>query len=541
MKKILLAIFSTLAVAGAAQAQSQATFQWQAPSTSFLGQTNSTAYSPFEPSSGTPSPAGGPGLAFGSGTFPVRYELLTSSNLSAAATNLSQFSGMLATAWLDTGLTMTNTVANNGRMIPPSNQQGSSVAAITNWAAGSTQNAMVVGWSANLGTNWAQALSKLTNWPASAASVAGTAWFGINSGSNAVGITAFNVNPGSLILGPDAGLVNGPVVLRPLNPGPPITITTPLTNQTFAAGSPLALSVSASSSSPLSYQWSYNNSPIPGATDNSVSWNPALTNYSGVFQVLITNQAGVFVTQTATVVVYQVASIITPPSGLLVSYGDPATFYVNAIGFPSLAYQWALNGTNIANATNSTYSIGSVNMNNLGNYSVLVTNAFGWSNSLPVALTMLPSLVNPFSGSSGLWGQPDTLNVGAVGSGTLTYQWFKDGVAISGATTPSYYLPSLQFTNSGSYYVVVSSTYGSVTNAAATLNVRPSDLIFGQYAGITVQGTVGNAYLIQYSTDLVNWTTATNVTMTAPTFQWADFGVDMRFNPGRYYQVIPTP
>ncbi len=113
-------------------------------------------------------------------------------------------------------------------------------------------------------------------------------------------------------------------------------------------------------------------------------------------------------------------------------------------------------------------------------------------------------------------------------------------MALPGATGSTYSISSLQFTNGGSYSVVVTSAYGSVTNTAASLTVRPSDLVFGEYAGITVQGSAGNSYLIQYSTDLVNWITATNVTLNAPTLNWADFNVDIRFNLGRYYRVIPV-
>ena len=154
---------------------------------------------------------------------------------------------------------------------------------------------------------------------------------------------------------------------------------------------------------------------------------------------------------------------------------------------------------------------------------------------------MRPSLVTPFIGINGLWGQPGTLSVVATGSGTLSFQWYKDGVAIAGANGATYFISSLQLTNSGSYSVVVSSAYGSVSNTPAAVDVRPSDTIFGVYAGITVQGTPGNSYLIQYSTDLVNWVTATNIILDQPTANWADFSADYRNNPGKYFRVIPAP
>ena len=66
-----------------------------------------------------------------------------------------------------------------------------------------------------------------------------------------------------------------------------------------------------------------------------------------------------------------------------------------------------------------------------------------------------------------------TLSVTATGGGSsLTYQWRKDGVNVSGANASSYNLPSAQASHAGSYTVVVSNTAGSVTSSAATLTVN---------------------------------------------------------------------
>ena len=64
-----------------------------------------------------------------------------------------------------------------------------------------------------------------------------------------------------------------------------------------------------------------------------------------------------------------------------------------------------------------------------------------------------------------------TFTVVAAGS-SLTYQWRKDGVAISGATSATLSIASCQIADAGNYTVVVTNPYGSVTSAAAVLTIR---------------------------------------------------------------------
>ncbi len=54
-----------------------------------------------------------------------------------------------------------------------------------------------------------------------------------------------------------------------------------------------------------------------------------------------------------------------------------------------------------------------------------------------------------------------TLTASAVGSGELTYQWFKDGAAIPSGTSATLMFPTVQLTDAGLYSVVVSSPWGS--------------------------------------------------------------------------------
>jgi hypothetical protein len=202
MKKI----FTTLAICSvSAVVFAQGTIQWSAPGSAFIGRTNSTAYSGFEPSSG--SPTGNAGVTVGSGTSLFYYALLTSAGLSTAPTTLSQFTGSLANAWLDTGLLMNNATTANGRLTPVGGANTAAVAG--NWASGSTQSALLVGWSANLGTTWlgaGGALANLNNWATFSQTLTTPAFFGL-SGSIATGLTPSTANPGIVVIG--TGLIDG--------------------------------------------------------------------------------------------------------------------------------------------------------------------------------------------------------------------------------------------------------------------------------------------------------------------------------------------
>src|SRR5262249_9816001 len=70
--------------------------------------------------------------------------------------------------------------------------------------------------------------------------------------------------------------------------------------------------------------------------------------------------------------------------------GSNVTFTVTASGQTPLHYQWRLNGADIASATNTSYAIASAQTTNTGNFSVVVTNAFGSTTSAVASLTVYP-------------------------------------------------------------------------------------------------------------------------------------------------------
>ena len=69
-------------------------------------------------------------------------------------------------------------------------------------------------------------------------------------------------------------------------------------------------------------------------------------------------------------------------------------------------------------------------------------------------------------------GNPATFAVSTAGSGSITYQWYFSGSAITGANSASYTIPSASGSNAGTYTLVATDPYGSGTSSTYTLTVN---------------------------------------------------------------------
>ena len=92
-------------------------------------------------------------------------------------------------------------------------------------------------------------------------------------------------------------------------------------------------------------------------------------------------------------VVYPTAPvIIAQPQSRTNLIGGVASFNVAAIGVLPLSYQWACNGTNLINATNVILTLTNLQPSQDGNYTVLITNLYGATNSAGAALAVVDAL-----------------------------------------------------------------------------------------------------------------------------------------------------
>jgi hypothetical protein len=257
------------------------------------------------------------------------------------------------------------------------------------------------------------------------------------------------------------------------------TITTQPSSSSVTAGSAASFSVAASGTAPLTYQWRKDGTAISGATSSTYSISSAATSDAGSYTVVVTNSVGSATSNAATLTVTAAATaptITTQPSSSSVTAGSAASFSVAASGTAPLTYQWRKDGAAISGATSSTYSIGSAATSDAGSYTVVVTNSVGSATSNAATLTVTaaataPTITTQPSSSSVTSGNAASFSVAASGTATLTYQWRKDGTAISGATSSTYSIGSAAANDAGSYTVVVTNSVGSATSNAATLTV----------------------------------------------------------------------
>jgi len=265
-----------------------------------------------------------------------------------------------------------------------------------------------------------------------------------------------------------------------------------------------------------------------GATTTSYTTAPRSPSNNGEqYRVVATNALGDAASSYATVSVSDLdvaPSITTQPAALSVTSGNDAVFAVAAHGTEALSYQWRLNGTNIAGANNPVLRLSAVTSANAGAYTVTITNSAGTVASNPALLAVsvsapaavAPSIVTQPASVTANVGSTATLAVGVDGTGPFTFQWRRDGVNVTGATSAVLTFNSVALPNAGNFSVVVTNSAGSVTSSNAVLDIsaasgltiptitsQPSTLIVPfRGSGVLAVGATGSGPLAyQWSKD----------------------------------------
>lgn len=183
---------------------------------------------------------------------------------------------------------------------------------------------------------------------------------------------------------------------------PPLIIVDQPSSQTISINMDATFTVLATGVNPLSYQWFYNDlgHPIGGATNSSLTLNSVDAGQAGSYFVEVADTFGMVVSSNAFLTVRLLPpEIILEPVSQIVTAGSPATFVVGIQNSLSAGYQWFFNITNlISGATNASLTLTNIQIDQVGFYSVRITNSSGVANSSDAKLSI--GLVLPNNAAS---------------------------------------------------------------------------------------------------------------------------------------------
>lgn len=178
------------------------------------------------------------------------------------------------------------------------------------------------------------------------------------------------------------------------------TIVAAPTDLTVRDGSTATLSVAATGSAPLSYQWFDGASPIAGATQAQYSFGAVFADSGKTYRVEVSNAVGSVSTASVTVVVDANAPAVdVPPASLTVAAGGRASFAITASGTAPLSYQWQRSDdagatwTPIAGVTSATLDVPQAGLAWANaQLRVVVSNAVGSAASAAATLAVVPNV-----------------------------------------------------------------------------------------------------------------------------------------------------
>ncbi|MCC6231004.1 MAG: immunoglobulin domain-containing protein [Verrucomicrobiales bacterium] len=245
-------------------------------------------------------------------------------------------------------------------------------------------------------------------------------------------------------------------------------------------GDPVVLSVGATGTGPLEYQWRYESgNDIVGERGPTLTLTPARRLMVGRYSVLIRDSVGSVTSSWAQLVLRPCPApvIDSSPTNLFLRQGASAPLRVDAQGTGPLRRRWWWRSPTyskwfvihesmepVLNLDGSAYTEGT--------YWVEVQDYADQTAATPwFTVTLAPALgpyvtVQPPDGLTEKWGEPIRLRVVAEGADPILYQWYQGSTAVPGANGPELLIPKLTTATFGTYHVKVSDVSGHTSSSS---------------------------------------------------------------------------
>ncbi len=208
-------------------------------------------------------------------------------------------------------------------------------------------------------------------------------------------------------------------------------------SQTINVGQPLSFSSSTTATTPVGYQWFFNNAAINGATSSGYSIGSTTTNNRGQYFVVASNISGIRTSAVAKVKILAAPEFLAQPVATNGYLNKFVTFIGRAEGLAPLGYSWFKDGTLVPNATNATLTLSNLQFSAAGLYSLVVSNSLGSITSAPVNLpvTILPGSVDLAFNASNYLNGASTVVALPDGRLYVAGNWVSNAVNYSRAVT----------------------------------------------------------------------------------------------------------
>lgn len=324
---------------------------------------------------------------------------------------------------------------------------------------------------------------------------------------------------------------------------------------TITAGQSTLLSVTATGTATLSYQWYTGTSgntasPVQGGTSASISVSPTSTTS---YWVRVTGQCAPVADSATVTVTVNAAQCVAPnitgnPQSIAITSGANGTLTVTATG-TALTYQWYIgtaSSTTSPTGTNSSSLV--VNPTSTTSYWVRVTNACGSKDSTTATVTVNqaqcipPQIITQPQDQTVVSGNTATLSVGH-NSSNPTVVWYQGAPPNTSSPVGSGRVVTTgPITQTTTFYATLTNACGNVTTRTMTVTVSatctppaitsvtatPATISFGLATNLTVVAT-GTSLSYQWfvgasgdTSSPLNGATSesVNVTASATTSYW---------------------
>ncbi|HOY30817.1 MAG TPA: T9SS type A sorting domain-containing protein [Bacteroidales bacterium] len=311
-----------------------------------------------------------------------------------------------------------------------------------------------------------------------------TSWSSTTSGgtwtSSDPGVAAIDANTGS-VTGIAAGtsIITYSVTIGScVNTGTQtITITDPLPQTITGINLLCTGSTAAWASTTSGGTWASSNSAV-AVIDPSTGSLTGVTAGTSEITYSVTTSGGCNNTATAAVTVAgTVSATISGGTSPICYNAAPGIFTsTGAGGTGAFNYQWFLSpSTIINNATNSTYSPGSITSNS--GYYCIVSGSCGSASTDTTDIIVYPELTAGISGGTSPICEKTSPGIftasGSGGTSIYAYQWYRTSMGIINGATNSTFNPGIMTSSNGFYCVVTSGSCGSASSPAFNVVVMP--------------------------------------------------------------------